>query len=135
MLRSFCQTTKKIIRPSGIALVAATVLLMGTVPNAMADTASPGKAKAAMKSHPEKQHSAVVVPQVTKQMPAPKVEKVPKATRPDVAWVPGDYYWGDDDWSWDGGYWLDRPWAEASWIPGHWAHRMWGWTWVSGYWF
>jgi hypothetical protein len=87
-----------------------------------------------MKSHPEKQAGSVAV-KTTKPKPAPKVEKVPKATEVDVVWVPGDYYWDGMDWVWDGGYWLDVPWTDAIWVPGHWVERWWGWTWVPGYWF
>jgi hypothetical protein len=130
-----CRTLRKHIGSAGGALAAAAVLLVWTVPNARAEPASPAKAKVVMKGHPEKQHTAVVVPQVTKVQPAPKVEKAPKAPRPDVVWVPGDYYWAGDDWAWDEGYWLDRAWSDATWSPGHWAQRWWGWTWVSGYWF
>lgn len=117
------------------ALLAVGVMLVWSAPNARAETGAPAKAKVVMKGHPDKQHTPVVVPQVTKPMPAPKAEKVPKAPRGEVVWVPGDYFWGGDDWSWDEGYWLDRPWVDATWIPGHWAQRWWGWTWVSGYWF
>lgn len=84
-----------------------------------------------MKGHPEKQHSAVAVPGVTKPMPAPKKEA---KTSHESNWVPGDYYWNGDDWAWSEGYSLDRPWNDAIWIRGHWTQRFWGWTWVPGYW-
>jgi hypothetical protein len=82
--------------------------------------------------HPEKQTSAVAV-LTTKSTPAPKAEKIPKATRANTSWVPGDYCWDGNDWQWDGGYRLDQPRLEAMWIPGHWSDRFWGWTWVPGY--
>jgi len=128
-------TRTKRIGSVGTAFFTAAVLLAWASPNAMADTGSSAKAKVVMKGHPEKQHTSVVVPQVTKQMPAPKAEKAQKAPRADVAWVPGDYFWAGNDWLWDDGFWLDRPWSDALWIPGHWIQRWWGWTWVSGYWF
>ena len=124
--------TRKPIGAFGMAL-AAGVLLAWPLPAALADDS--GKAKVVMTGHPEKQHAAVVVPHVNRPMPAPKAEKAPTPPSDAVAWVPGDYYWGGDDWSWDKGYWLNRPSADVTWIPGHWAQRWWGWTWVSGYWF
>lgn len=69
------------------------------------------------KGQPEKGTTAVAVHQTTKPKPAPKAEKVPKATRANTSWVPGDYYWDGNDWQWDGGYWLDQPWSDAIWIP------------------
>ncbi|MGD0836318.1 MAG: hypothetical protein ABSB49_06705 [Polyangia bacterium] len=118
----------------GTALVAVAVLLAWVAPNAMGDAESSGKSKVVMKGHPQKEHAPVAVPQVTKQMPAPKAEKAHKAPRVDVAWVPGDYFWAGNDWLWDDGFWLDRPWSDAMWIPGHWVQRWWGWSWISGYW-
>ena len=117
-------------------LFAAMVLLAWTATDLVAQTASSSKPNVVTKStgHPEKQTTAVAV-HTTKPKPAPKAEKVPKATRANTSWVPGDYYWDGDDWQWAGGYWLDQPWSEAIWIPGHWSDRWWGWTWVPGYWF
>jgi hypothetical protein len=83
--------------------------------------------------HPEKQSAAVAV-HTSKPKPAPKSEKIPKATSASSSWVPGDYYWDGNDWNWAGGFWLDQPWSGAMWIPGHWSDRFWGWTWVPGYW-
>ena len=118
----------------GTALVAVAVLLAWVAPNAIGDAESSGKSKVVMKGHPQKEHAPVAVPQVTKQMPAPKAEKAHKAPRVDVAWVPGDYFWAGNDWLWDDGFWLDWPWSDAMWIPGHWVQRWWGWSWISGYW-
>jgi hypothetical protein len=117
-------------------LFAAVVLLAWPATDLVAQTGSSSKPNVVTKStaHPEKQTTAVAV-HTTKPKPTPKAEKVPKATRANTSWVPGDYYWDGNDWQWDGGYWLDQPWPEAIWIPGHWSDRWWGWTWVPGYWF
>jgi hypothetical protein len=117
-------------------LFAAMALLAWPATDLVAQTDSSSKPNVVTKStgHPEKQTTAVAV-HTTKPKPAPKAEKVPKATRANTSWVPGDYYWDGDDWQWAGGYWLDQPWSEAIWIPGHWSDRWWGWTWVPGYWF
>jgi hypothetical protein len=117
-------------------LLAATVLLAWPATDLVAQTETV-KPKVVTKStgHPEKQTTAVAVHQTTKPKPASKAEEVPKAPRASTSWVPGDYYWGGDDWQWDHGYWLDQPWSGATWIPGHWSERWWGWTWVPGYWY
>jgi hypothetical protein len=117
-------------------LFAAMALLAWPATDLVAQTDSSSKPNVVTKStgHPEKQTTAVAV-HTTKPKPAPKAEKVPKATRANTSWVPGDYYWDGDDWQWAGGYWLDQPWSEAIWIPGHWSDRWWGWTWVPGYWY
>ena len=117
-------------------LFAAMALLAWPATDLVAQTDSSSKPNVVTKGtgHPEKQTTAVAV-HTTKPKPAPKAEKVPKATRANTSWVPGDYYWDGNDWQWDGGYWLDQPWPEAIWIPGHWSDRWWGWTWVPGYWF
>jgi len=52
--------------------------------------AEPGRKEAPV--HPEKQTKAVAV-HTTKPKPVPKAEKIPKATRANTSWVPGDYYW------------------------------------------
>ena len=118
------------------AVFMATAVLFG-LPSAEAMAQSEGATKPNVvtksTSHPEKQTSAVAV-HTTKPKPAPKAEKIPKATRANTSWVPGDYFWDGNDWQWDGGYWLDQPWSDAMWIPGHWSDRFWGWTWVPGYW-
>jgi hypothetical protein len=119
-------------------LVTAAVLLAwpATGVAAQAKTQAKSSAKAAtMTGHPQKQHGSVAVPQCSTPMPSPKSTKAPKAQRENVIWVPGDYYWGGDNWLWDEGFWLDKPWSEAVWIPGHWTQRWWGWSWVPGYWF
>ena len=117
-------------------LFAAMALLAWPATDLVAQTDSSSKPNVVTKrtGHTEKQTTAVAV-HTTKPKPAPKAEKVPKATRANTSWVPGDYYWDGDDWQWAGGYWLDQPWSEAIWIPGHWSDRWWGWTWVPGYWF
>jgi hypothetical protein len=120
-----------------LAATAATVLLAWPVTDLVAQTEGATKPNVVTKTtgHPEKQTAPVAVHQTTKPKPAPKAEKVPKATKANSSWVPGDYYWDGNGWQWDGGYWIDRPWTDAVWIPGHWSDRWWGWTWVPGYWF
>jgi len=116
-------------------LLSAAVLFALPLTGAWAQTDSADKPNLVTKStgHPEKQTKAVAV-HTTKPKPAPKAEKIPKATRANTSWVPGDYYWDGNDWQWDGGYWIDQPWSDVVWIPGHWSDRLWGWTWVPGYW-
>jgi hypothetical protein len=58
-------TRTKRIGSVGTAFLTAAVLLAWAAPNAMGDTGTSGKAKVVMKGHPEKQHTPVVVPQVT----------------------------------------------------------------------
>ncbi len=110
---------------------------MHVVPTApaAAKTAPASKPHAATKSagHPGK-HVGAVVAHTTKAKPAPKAVKVPKATTDNTTWIPGDYYWGDDDWLWDEGYFVDLPFSDAVWVQGHWSDRTWGWSWVPGYW-
>jgi len=115
--------------------LATAALLAWPTADLLAQTEGAPKPNVVTKStgHPEKQSSTVAV-HSTKPKPAPKAEKVPKATSANTSWVPGDYYWDGNDWQWAGGYWLDNPWSEAMWIPGHWSDRFWGWTWVPGYW-
>lgn len=124
------------IKKLAAVLAATAVLFTLTSIEALAQAESATKSTVVAKStgHPEKQTTAVAV-QTTKHKPAPRAEKVPKATRANTSWVPGDYYWDGNDWQWDGGYWIDQPWSEAVWIPGHWSDRLWGWTWVPGYWY
>ncbi len=116
--------------------VTAAAIFAWSATDVLAQTDGASKPNVVSKStgHPEKQTSAVAV-HTSKPKPAPKAEKIPKATRANTSWVPGDYYWDGNDWQWDGGYWLDQPWSDAIWIPGHWSDRFWGWTWVPGYWY
>ncbi len=83
------------------------VLFALPLTGAWAQTDSAAKPNLVTKStgHPEKQTKAVAV-HTTKPKPAPKAEKIPKATRANTSWVPGDYYWDGNDWQWDGGYFL-----------------------------
>jgi hypothetical protein len=123
---------KKMTTPLALAaiLVVVPALLAWSTTNAVAQTTA-SKATA-MTGHPEKQHSGVTVPGVTKPMPAPKKEA--KASHKANNWVPGDYYWDGNDWAYANGYSLDSPWEDAYWVPGHWTQRWWGWSWVPGYW-
>jgi hypothetical protein len=127
--------TMTILKRRTTPLALAAILAVGTtlvawpMTNAVAQTTA-SKAPS-MKGHPEKQHSPVALPGVTKPMPGPKKEanSVHKANN----LVPGDYYWDGNDWAWSDGYSLSSPWEDAYWVSGHWAQRWWGWSWVPGY--
>lgn len=66
--------------------------------------------------------------------PPPRVEVIPPAPRPALAWRAGHWRWEGRDFVWVPGEWIERPHREARWIPGHWVERPRGWVWVAGRW-
>jgi len=66
-------------------------------------------------------------------IPAPRVEVVPPAPGPRLAWEPGHWRWNGSAYLWVPGHYVEGR-VGVHWIDGHWANRAGAWVWVPGHW-
>jgi hypothetical protein len=74
--------------------------------------------------------SSLVVEQAP---PAPKLELVPKEPGSGYVWIRGHWAW-TGTWTWEEGYWVQRPGPDIQWMDGFWARHGKGWIWMAGHW-
>lgn len=74
---------------------------------------------------------AVVAP---KAPPPTRAEIPPPAPSPQALWRFGHWSWDGQQFVWNRGQYVERPWPSASWIPGYWEQRPEGWIRVDGQW-
>jgi hypothetical protein len=74
--------------------------------------------------------SSVIVEQAP---PAPKLELIPKEPGSEYIWIRGHWAW-TGTWTWEEGYWVQRPAPDIQWMDGVWARHGKGWIWMPGHW-
>ena len=70
---------------------------------------------------------------VEQEPPAPKLELIPKEPGSDYIWIRGHWAW-KSGWTWEEGYWVQRPAPDIQWMDGNWARHGKGWIWIPGHW-
>jgi hypothetical protein len=65
--------------------------------------------------------------------PTPKLELIPKEPGSDYIWIRGHWAW-TGGWTWEDGYWIQRPAPDIQWMDGVWARHGKGWIWMPGHW-
>jgi hypothetical protein len=80
---------------------------------------------------PSSPQPSVIVEQTP---PAPRVEVIPVAPRPNYVWVSGCWSWRGARWVWIGGRWAPRPRPGAIWVDGYWGRHGRGYIWIGGHW-
>jgi len=70
---------------------------------------------------------------VENEPPAPKLELIPKEPGAGYIWIRGHWAW-TGTWTWEEGYWVQRPAPDIQWMDGFWARHGKGWIWIAGHW-
>jgi hypothetical protein len=65
--------------------------------------------------------------------PGEAVPPPPPSAYP-MAWQPGYWRWGGNQYLWVPGHYVRTPRPAAVWVPGHWAARGGQWVWIPGHW-
>jgi WXXGXW repeat (2 copies) len=101
----------------GLAAVAATIVIL------FATIASVSKAPA-----------QVAVVMIAAAPPVLPVYDQPPIPGPGYIWTPGYWAWGDGDYYWVPGTWVEPPAIGLLWTPGYWAWGDGTYVWNAGYW-
>jgi WXXGXW repeat (2 copies) len=71
---------------------------------------------------------------ITVPPPALPVYEQPVIPAPGYIWTPGYWAWGDDDYYWVPGTWVQPPAVGLLWTPGYWGWHDGIYGWNAGYW-
>jgi hypothetical protein len=71
---------------------------------------------------------------ITVEPPELPVYEQPPLPAPGFLWMPGYWAWGDDDYYWVPGTWVEPPTVGVLWTPGYWGWRDGVYVFNDGYW-
>jgi WXXGXW repeat (2 copies) len=77
---------------------------------------------------------AQIAVSITVAPPALPVYDQPPIPAPGYIWTPGYWAWGDDDYYWVPGTWVEPPSVGLLWTPGYWGWHDGIYAWNEGYW-
>lgn len=77
---------------------------------------------------------ATIVSPTYVAVPPPQQEVITEAPSPGYVWVSGHWDRTPDDWSWNGGEWVQPPFSNAYWVPGYWQNRGGKYMWETAHW-